>query len=293
MDRITCMEAFVAVAREGTFTAAADRLGTTPQMVSKQVARLETELGVQLLARTTRSVSLTDTGTGCLPRCVALIEQLGELADSVQERHGALKGPIRLTAPTGYGSTRLTEALYRFMEDHQRVQIDLHLSDARVAIVEDGFDLAIRIGALEDSTLIARRLTDMPLVFVAAPSYLTRFGSPETPQDLIHHECLINRGLGDPETWRFTSEAEPLAVRVSGAFSANGPAAIARMAECGLGVARSPLYVVEAALAEGRLVRLFEGREVLRYGVNALYPPNRHLTARVRALIDHLADVLG
>ncbi|MCP5152525.1 MAG: LysR family transcriptional regulator [Ectothiorhodospiraceae bacterium] len=292
MDRIACMEAFAAVALECSFTAAGRRLAQSTKQISKQVAQLESQLGVQLFNRTTRSVALTEVGRAYLERCLPLLDQLAELESVVQERQGALSGSIRITAPTAFGSTRLVEALRPFLSEHPGVSIDLRLADHRVALVEEGFDLAVRIGILRDSTLMARKLVDMPLVCCASPDYLARHGRPRTPAELAGHSCLVDDNMTDPETWQFRGADGEHAVRIAGTFRANAPNAIASMATAGFGIARCPRYVVEAAIDDGRLELVLAQYAAPMFGVHAVYPANRHLTARVRALIDHLVERL-
>ncbi|NNE24882.1 MAG: LysR family transcriptional regulator [Rhizobiales bacterium] len=293
MDKIETMRAFTAVAQEGSFTAAARRLGMSTKLASKYVQQLEARLETQLFNRTTRSVSLTDVGAAYLERCRPILEQVDELDSLVKERQSSLAGPVRITAPTGFGSTRLTKALVPFMSAHHQVTIDLQLSDNRIALVEEGFDLAIRVGALRDSTLIARKLADMPMIVCAAPAYLERHGRPQTPQALATHDCLVDDNQADATVWRFHADQGDIAIKIGGPLRANSPGAIAQMAIGGIGIARSPLYVVEAALSDGRLEQLLTEFTTDEFGLYALYPPNRHLTARVRSLIDHLVQQLG
>lgn len=289
MDKIETMRAFATVAAEGSFTAAARRLGMSTKLASKYVQQLEARLEIQLFNRTTRSVTLTDTGAAYLDQCRALIAQMDELDALVQEKQTTLAGPIRITAPTGFGSTRLSEALVPFLAKHRQIEIDLKLSDSRLSLVEEGLDLAIRIGPLRNSALIVRQLADMPLILCAAPRYLAARGTPRNPAALASHDCLAFDDRTDANHWRFWANGREYAVKITGRFRANSPAAQVRMAEGGLGISRSPLYAVEDALASGRLVRLLTNFAPETYTVHALYPPSRHLTARVRALIDHLA----
>ena len=289
MDQIKTMRAFAAVAQEGSFTAAARRLDLSTKLVSKYVQQLESKFDVQLFNRTTRSVALTDEGTAYLERCQPILAQLDELESVVRQRQTALAGPIRVTAPTGFGATILTEALADFMHAHPQVEVDLKLSDNRVALVEEGFDLAVRVGSLRDSTLIARRLDNMPLIVCASPAYLREHGQPRDPKALATHNCLVDENQSDATIWRFHSRRGDVVVKVGGTFRANSPAAIARMAIGGLGIARSPRYVVEHALEQGELTQLLPEFDTDEFGLYALYPYNRHLTSRVRALIDHLA----
>ncbi|WP_419907785.1 LysR family transcriptional regulator [Hoeflea sp.] len=293
MDQIEAMRAFVAVAKENSFTGAARRLGRSTKLVSNHVAALERRLSAQLFHRTTRSVTLTAVGSAYLERCRPLLEQFDELEDLVQDRHTNLSGPIRITAPTGFGSAWLVQALAPFQIKYPAIEVDLHLTDKRVALVEEGFDLGVRIGILRDSTLRVRKLADMPLVICAAPSYLEAHGRPTDPQSLASHNCFVDGNRPGPDTWHFGHGSDAVSVRVTGNFAVNMPAAMAAMAIGGLGIACCPRYAVEAPLADGRLEALFEDSNAMDYGVYALYPPNRHLTSRMRALIDHLADYFG
>lgn len=294
MDKIETMRAFIAVAQENSFTGAGRRLGLSTKLVSKYVQHLESQLQTRLFNRTTRSVSLTEVGAAYLGRCRSILEQMDDLDALVREHQVELAGPIRITAPTGFGSTRLTEALIPFLSAHPDVHLDLQLSDTRVALVEEGLDLAIRIGALRDSTLIARRLADMPLVVSAAPEYLELNGRPQNPRALSTHTCLVDGSQANLSAWRFWDHAgQEHVAKLNVTTRVNAPAAIARMAIGGLGIARSPQYAVAEALEAGKLEEILPGFRTDAYGVYALYPPNRHLTRRVRALIDHLASELG
>lgn len=290
MDTIECMRTFVAVAAQESFTGGARQLGISTKLASKYIARLEKRLDVQLFNRTTRSVSLTDTGQAYLQRCGPWLDQLDEMESVIQARHGELAGPIRLTAPTGFGSRELVRALRPFQEAHPKVQMDMHLSDQHVAIIDEGFDLAIRFGALQDSSLVARKLMDMRIVVVASPEYLRTHGAPTSPQDLADHNCLMQLTTSEPNIWRFQIDGEITTIRVKGAFRANSPRAIVHMAEGGMGIGRCPHYTALPFLQSGALELLFETQESTASTLYAVYPPSRHLTARIRALIDHLAD---
>jgi DNA-binding transcriptional LysR family regulator len=291
MDTIDGMRTFVAVARQKSFTSGAKSLGISTKLASKYVLQLEERLGAQLFNRTTRSVGLTETGRAYLNRCVPLLDQLDELEGLVQERQADLAGTIRITAPTGFGSSKLVEAIHPFQLAHPHVKIDLHLSDQHIALIEEGFDLAIRFGELEDSSLVARKLMNMRVVVVASPSYLANYGEPKQPQDLTEHNCLLQRFSSDTGSWKFNVDGEKVTVPVTGSFYSNAPRAIAQATIGGLGIGMCPLYAVEEALARGELKCLFEAEEASAINLHAVYPPGRHLTARIRALIDHLVEV--
>ncbi len=289
MDKIDRMRAFALVAKHASFTLAARRLGRSARLISKYVADLEDSLGVQLLNRTTRSVSLTDAGATYLAMCEPLLDGFDELEETVKNAQKSLRGVIRISAPTGFGSVRLAPSLAAFATKHPEVEIDLNLSDRRVSIIDEGLDLAIRIGPMRDSSLKVRQFGPMPLVICASPAYLARAGTPEHPSALATHECILDGNATEPTIWRFNIKGKELAVPVNGRLQGNAPAASARLAAAGVAIARCPAYTVADALKSGELVELFAGHRVTPYVVAALFPQNRRLTTRVRALIDHLA----
>ncbi len=293
MDKLDCMRAFAAVAAQSSFTSGARQLGISTKLASKYVARLEEQLGAQLLNRTTRKVTLTDTGRAYLERCLPLLDQFDELEDVVQLRQQELAGPIRITAPTGFGSRELVEALQPFQQAHPKVMVELVLSDRHLPMLEEGVDLAVRFGALKDSTLVARKLCRMRLVVVASPEYLAAEGEPVEPEALATHNCLLQMTSPQPDAWVFGKGAAQRTVTVGGSFRANSPRAVAHMAASGLGIARCPHYTALPFLRDGRLQVLFEQQETDPTTLFAVYPSSRHLTVRIRALIDHLAGCFG
>lgn len=288
MDTIEMMRTFIAVADELSFTGGAKRRGISTKVASKQIQLLETRLKAQLFNRTTRSVNLTETGSAYHERCLPLLDQFDELEGLVQTRQSELAGQIRITAPTAFGSNELVHALEPFQIAHPKVSIELQLADHRVAVVEDGFDLAIRFGKLNDSSLVARRLMNMRVVVYASKGYLDTHGEPRHPEALSTHNCLRQQSAADNESWSFIIDGKQESFRIDGTFKANSPRAIAHMAASGLGIGRSPLYVAERFLQSGEVKLLFETMETDGFALYAIYPQSRHLTARIRALIDHL-----
>ncbi|MDW3182595.1 MAG: LysR family transcriptional regulator [Roseobacter sp.] len=283
------MRAFALVAKNASFTIAAKRMGRSARLVSKYVADLENALGVQLLNRTTRSVSLTDAGATYLTLCEPLLDGFDELEERVRHDQTSLRGAIHISAPTGFGALRLTPSLAKFGAKHPNVELNLQFSDRRVSIIEEGFDLAIRIGPMRDSSLKVRQLGCMPLVVCASTAYLEQAGTPNHPRALTTHECILDGNMTEPTVWRFNVNGQEEAVSVSGRFRMNAPAAAARLAAAGAAIARCPAYTVADAFKSGDLVELFAEHRVLPYTVAALFPQKRRLTTRVRALIDHLA----
>ncbi len=289
MDTLEGMRVFVAVADQQSFTGGARRLGMSTKLASKYIRQLEERLGAQLFNRTTRRVTLTETGRAYLERCGPLLDQFDELEDVVQARQSDLAGPIRITAPTGFGSRELVQALEPFQRANPKVSIQLQLSDHHVGIIDEGIDLAVRFGTLKDSSLVARKLMDMRLVVIASPAYLAKHGEPDHPSALATHNCLLQLTSADPSTWAFEIDGEEIAVRVDGSFRANSPRAVAYMAAGGLGIGRCPYYTAKPFLERDALQVLFSEQEANATTLYAVYPPNRHLTARIRALIEHLA----
>lgn len=289
MDTITGMRVFAAVAAHRSFTEGAKRAGISAKLASKYVGQLEERLEAQLFNRTTRTVNLTETGAAYLEKCLPLLEQFDELEGLVQATQTELAGRIRITAPTGFGASQLVHLLQPFQTTHPKVAIDLHLSDRTVSVIEDGFELAIRFGVQKDSSLVARKLMDMRIVCCASPTYLQEHGEPKVPTALATHNCLLQNMSSTTDHWDFKGDTGPISVPVAGNFRANSPLAIANMAADGLGIGRVPFYTAMPFLKDGRLKLLFEAQESKVSGLYAVYPPSRHLTARVRALIDHLA----
>lgn len=290
MDTIEGMRALVAVARQKSFTAGAKQLGISTKLASKYVRQLEQRLGAQLFNRTTRSVTLTDAGAEYYRGCEVLVEQFDALEGQVQQSQSRLAGPIHITAPTGFGSIHLVQALKPFQQQHPGVKVHLHLSDHRLSVIDEGIDLAIRFGKLQDSSLKARKLLDMRLSVFAAPDYLARAGNIEYPQQLTQHNCLLMDTSISPEQWRFIQDEQQVQIKVAGNFRANTPKAIVEMAAQGLGVAMCPMYAAEPFLASGQLQVILEPFEATKLELHALYPSGRLMTSRLRALLDHLLD---
>lgn len=289
MDVFQSMRVFAAVAAEGSFTRGAQRVGLSIQSVSKIVKALENRLGVLLLDRNTRSVTLNETGKAYLERCLALLEELDEIESTVQQQNATLRGRIRMTAPTAFGARYLVPQLCEFMRTHPEINVDLSLADRRVSLVDEGYDLALRIGQLADSTLVARKLAPMRVVVCAAPAYLDEAGEPARPQELQGRNCVIDSNFRNERQWLFRVDGRELRVPVDGSMTANSPEAARRFALAGLGIARCPHYVVNEDVVADRLRILFPEHEAFQFGVYAVYPHRQHLSARVRMLVDHLA----
>ena len=290
MDKIEMMKVFTVVARNRSFTGAARELDMATQTVSKYVKSLEDQLGVQLFDRTTRKVNLNHTGTAYFERCNELLQQFDELESSVTAQHVSPRGKIRISAPTAFGELHLVPALKDFLQLHPDIVVDADLSNRKVSLVEEGFDLAIRIGQLPDSSMVAKKLASMRVSVCASKEYLATHGTPQHPSDLANHNCFVDHNFRGGRHWPFVVDGKPLKVEVGGSFQSNSPGSISKMVLAGLGIGLSPMYIISTHLVAGRLVTLFDDYEANQFGVYAIYPHRKHLSRRVRVLVDFLAE---
>lgn len=293
MDRLDLVQAFAAVAEAGSSSAAAGRLGVARALVSKRVAALERRLGVRLLARTTRRVGLTGEGDAFLPHARRMLAEYQEGVDELARRRGEPHGRLKLSAPMSFGIRHLGPLLAAFAERFPALKVELVLSDRFVDLVQEGFDLALRIGDLPDSTLIARQLAPVRIVLGAAPAYLGRSGVPREPADLARHRCLHYGYLATGQRWQLEGDGRRETVLVDDCFVANNGDTLAGAAEAGLGIVLLPTFIVGDALRAGRLVRVLGGWEVPRFALHAVWPAGGRPPVRVRALVDFLLGRFG
>lgn len=290
MNRLDSDRMFIAVMETGSFAAAAEKLGTSSGQASKLVSRLETQLGVRLLNRTTRAVSPTEAGQAYHDRLRPLIEEFDNLDLSIRNISQVPRGRLKLSAPLTFGALELAPALNDFALLFPEIALDVSFSDRMVNLVDEGFDMAVRVGRPEDSSLISRRLCDARIVLVGAAGYLDSRGEPESPQDLARHDCIIDTNFRDPSNWTFDDGGEERTVAVEGRIRYSNAEACLNAAEAGLGLAYVPGFVAGAAIRAGRVRRLLGQYEAAPHGVHALYPHSRHLAAKVRVLVDFLAE---
>ncbi|QJQ95721.1 MULTISPECIES: LysR family transcriptional regulator [Halomonadaceae] len=288
MDRLQAMQIFRAVVEAGSFAGGARKLDISNAMVSKQIARLEEMLGVRLLIRTTRRLQLTAEGERYLHTTGRLLDELDELEAGLGEQRGEVRGRLRLSAPLDFGVLELIPALQAFEQAHPQVELDVVLEDRRVDPLAEDFDLVIRIGELEDSSLIARSLMTMPIYLYASPDYLARHGVPAHPRDLARHRCLhYSLQRGGP-SWPMWVEGRLTRIRFQPVLSCNNGRALVEAAIRGMGLAMKPAFLGEPEVANGRLVRVLEAYCPPPLGVHLLYAERELMPSRLRVLIDTL-----
>ncbi|HEX5639178.1 MAG TPA: LysR family transcriptional regulator [Burkholderiaceae bacterium] len=288
------MEAFVRVVEAGSFVAAADRLGISTSSLSRMVADLEQHLGTRLLHRTTRRLSLTESGQAYYERCVTLLADVAEAEAVAGQSAAQARGTVRLTCSYSMAEQTVAPAIAVFVERHPAVKFELIVSDRIVDLVEEGFDLAIRVGSVGSDRLVARRLGSMRLVLCAAPAYLERHGAPTSPGELSQHNALTYAYSASPRVWRFTDAAGTVHdVRVTGNLHANSGDALRAAAIAGLGILYEPDFLLGSALRAGQLVRLLPDYTGAGGEIWAVYPSRRHLSLKVRLFVEHIAAVFA
>ncbi len=284
------IRAFVQVFDAGGFSAAARQHGRSKALLSKYVTDLEDYLGVRLMNRTTRKLSLTEAGEAYYREASQLLQQLDDLDATISEQTSAPRGLIRISAPRNFGETSLAPAIFDYMARNPMVTIDLRLEDRFVDLVEEGIDVALRISVLSDSSLIARKIIDLRHAVYGAPTLVERVGKPATADALRNLPCVIDTNMPSHTSWRFAKQAKPVTVHVAGPVRVNSPLAALQAAVAGLGFALLPSYLAEPQVAAGRLIEVLTDEMPEGPSLRAVYPHRRHLAGKVRALIDHLVD---
>ncbi len=293
MDQLSGISVFERVAERGSFTAAARDLGLSKSAVSKQVARLEERLGARLLHRTTRRLHLTEVGQAYFERAQRIVADAEEAELAVTRLHAEPRGTLKINAPMSFGIAHLAPALPEYMALYPEVKVDLTLNDRQLDLIEDGFDLGIRIGRLADSSLIARRLAPCRLTVVATSAYWDRHGRPAHPRDLAEHACMVYDNLAAPNDWTFQEDGSDLTVRVHGPLKSNNGEALLAAVLAGQGVVLQPTFMCGPALCGGDLEEVLADYTLGDIFVNAIWPGNRHLSAKVRTFVDFLAARFG
>lgn len=290
MDLIDGLKAFVATAQTGSFTEAAQRLGVSNRITSKYVAQLEEKVGAQLLQRTTRKVGLTPTGQELLARAPTLLDELDDLLGAISEESKGLTGVLRVSAPLTFGEIYITGLLSRFSALHPQLSIDLRLSDSYVNLATDGIDLAFRIGLPDTATLKVRKLGEITSCVVASPEYLAQRGTPNTPEELSDHFCIIDTNRRGHNKWWFYRGKEEVSVVPDRNLMVNSARIAKDWAIDGRGIAICPDFVLQQDLENGRLVKLFKEYSMSTHPINAVYLEGNVVPRKVRALIDFVVE---
>jgi len=293
MDRLNSMQIFVEVARASGFTAAANRIGLSRAQVSKSVMQLEQHLGTRLFNRTTRRISLTETGQIYLERCIDILQAIDETETIAAAQTSEPRGRLTLSAPTSFGILHLQQAIPIYLRRHPQVQISLNLADRFIDVVDEGFDLVIRIAELEDSSLIARRLAPCRRLLCASPDYLEKNGTPLVPQDLAIHHCLVYSNELKPDSWNLQGPSGIESVKVNGPICADNGDILRAAAVAGLGVTLLPTFIVGPDLEAGRLRQVLANYCPPEISIYAVFPSRRYLSAKVRSFVDFMAAYFG
>ncbi|MBV7263841.1 LysR family transcriptional regulator [Photobacterium sp. WH77] len=280
---------FVAVAESSSFTLAARKLSTSVAQVSRRVAALEDRLAVKLLNRTTRKVTLTEAGMLYFQQCKHLVDGLEQAELAVTQMQTTPKGLVRVTAPVTYGELHLAPLINQFLEQYPQVDVELVLTNQKLDLIESGVDLAIRLGRLEDSTLLARRLSTRQSYVCASRDYLDRHGEPHTLSELSKHQCLV----GSVDVWRFKDKQQSRALRISGRLKCNSGFALRDAAKRGLGLIQLPDYYIQQDLESGELIEVLAQYRDDKEGIWALFPSSVRLSPKVRLLVDFLVKGLS
>lgn len=282
------MAIFAHVVEAGSFTGAAKNLGLPKSTVSRKITQLEERLGVRLIQRTTRSLRLTDIGDSYYKHCSRILKDIDEANIAVTQMQNTPMGTLRIAAPVLFGSTVLASLVAAYMEEHPQVDIELNLSDARIDLIQDGMDVAFRVGKLEDSSLIGRFLGDVRGVLCASPDYIKRHGMPKDPSDLANHSLLT---ANMAPVWEMKSpEGERISYSVKARLTVNDFASLYTLALSGAGIAPLPMLMANAALESGDLVQVLADWPTDSRAIHILYPSNRHLSIKVRSFVDFIIE---
>ena len=293
MDRLDAMHLFVRVAELGSFAAVAQQLGLARSVVTRQIAALETHLGVKLMARSTRRLALTSGGTAYLEKCRVILNLVEAAETGVAEERLTPRGNIRISLPLSYGMKRLAPILLDFSQRYPEVSLDMDFSDRRVNLIEEGIDLSIRITRRLESGDVARKIGTGRMLVVAAPEYLARHGRPEKPADLANHVCLGYTNAGNSQVWQFMVDDALENFTIRSRLNANNGDVLTEATAQGLGISCQPDFIADSFLAAGRIEEILADFPMPELGIYAMLPSNRHVPHRVRVLMDTLSERLA
>ncbi|WP_344796672.1 LysR family transcriptional regulator [Litoribacillus peritrichatus] len=293
MDTLDGMKTVIAVVETGSFTAASERLGLSKALVSKYVGEVECSLGVRLFNRSTRRLALTEAGRSYYDQALPLLDEFSALVDNVSGDQSSPRGLLRISVPVAFGEMELSPVVPKFLKLYPDLQIDLQLSDRMIDMLEEGIDVVIRIGGVDDSNLIAKHIKDLPLILCASPDYLEEHTSPTNANCIAKHNCIIDSNFRIGKQWPIVSpDGETSSIEVQSRVAANSPRAVKEIALASGGIGMIPKFIVEKELADGTLVEVLPGYRTLEFGLFAIYPHRRYLPRKVRCFIDFLVEEL-
>jgi len=293
MDQLTAMRIFTRVVQTGSFSAVARELGVGQSTVSKRLAALEVKLGTRLLARTSRKLSLTEVGSDYYERCLQILIEVDEAEACAISMTGNPKGLLRVSVPVSFGQRHVIPHLPEFLRTYSNVTLDIKLIDHHADLVAEGIDVAIRIGILEDSSLLFRRLGDSPRLLVASKTYLDKWGRPRHPDQLKDHNCLVYSLLSTGNIWHFQSQGKNFTVHVKGTFRANNSDAVRQMALAGSGIMVLPKWMSQPHIQNGELEVILQEYAPQGFPIQAVYPPNRYVPSKVRSFVSFLQQAFA
>ena len=289
MDTLDGMKTIVAVVETGSFTAASERQGLSKALVSKYVGEVENRLGVRLFNRSTRRLALTEEGQRYYDQVIPLLEEFEALVDNVTGEQSTPRGLLRVSVPQTFGEMTLSPLIPKFLDANPEMSIDLQLSDRKIDMLEEGIDVVIRIGGVDDSSLIARRIRTLPLLLCASPAYIERHGEPENAQHISQHHCIIDSNFRIGKQWPIVSpDGQTDLIEVSSKIAVNSPRAVKAITMAGGGIGMIPRFIVESEIEQGLLQEILPGYHTLEFGLFAIYPHRRYLSKKVRCFIDFL-----
>ncbi len=291
MDKLNAISVFCKVIETQSFTQAANQQNISVAMASKLVSQLEEHLKTRLLQRTTRKIVPTEAGMLYYQRCQAILLDLSEADSSISNMATSLQGNLLISVPRDFGLLYISPNLPKFIELHPNLHVEIEFEDKRVDLVAEGYDLALRIGYMQDSSLVARKISSSPMHFVASPSYLESRGTPLTPDDLEYHQGLLYKSSLNQVHWQSTKANQIQRYKIQSKVVSNNGMALLEMTKAGLGISNSPAFFVKEALASGELVEILSEYKQKPLDIYVVYPNRRHLPAKVRAFIEFLASL--
>jgi len=290
MDRFTAMKVFVRIIQMGSFTAVAAEMSMTQSSISKKIAALEATLGATLFTRSNRQILLTEVGANYYERCLSILSELEEAEAQTKDYTLKPKGNLRVNVPVAFGRIHVTPYLPEFMKTYPDIKVELNFLDRKIDLLNDGFDLVVRIGHLADSNLVARKLGESPRVIVASPEYLKNHGIPKGIDDLKQHQCLVYSNLSTMNIWHFGHKDKEVRIQVEALMQSNSSDAILECALSGLGISVLPNWLIQPHLDAGTLISVLDDYVPTRFPINAVYPQNHYTPLKVRSFINFIKE---